>query len=263
MDISEVDEFTSYHADLLEGLYDCVDRLVVNAYYPVLQSPGGFRDWWRRVYGTDDNLDDTHLMRLAGRFGRRARGWAKANNVPVVFCAAGDRKHEFAEQVLPAGPSYTGIFLIQVSKGPAVIWEAKRFGKGGLDLKKKKPLPYVNYYSFHIMDPDWGHMTIRMSSHPPFGALIILNGHEWVERKAQQQHLDVTKEGNCFTQCSDHTALNRVTETLSSQSSAGCPRCVIVGYTPPAFVLDLIWMSRSSRVSNTATQSTRSSKVGT
>jgi len=61
-----------------------------------------------------------------------------------------------------------------------------------------------------------------MSSHPPFGALIILNGHEWAERAACRQHLDVTKEGNCFTHCSDHDALNRVTETLNSQSSIEC-----------------------------------------
>jgi hypothetical protein len=25
------------------------------------------------------------------------------------------------------------------------------------------------------MDPDWGHLTIKMSGHPPFGAQVILN----------------------------------------------------------------------------------------
>jgi hypothetical protein len=30
----------------------------------------------------------------------------------------------------------------------------------------------VNHYSFHIMDPDWGHMVIKMSGHPPFGAQV-------------------------------------------------------------------------------------------
>ena len=41
---------------------------------------------------------------------------------------------------------------------------------------------YVNHYSFHIIDPEWGHVTIKMSGHPPFGAQIILNGHEYVAR---------------------------------------------------------------------------------
>lgn len=44
------------------------------------------------------------------------------------------------------------------------------------NLTKQKA--YVNHYSFHILDPDWGHLTIKMSGHPPFGAQIILNGHE-------------------------------------------------------------------------------------
>ena len=34
------------------------------------------------------------------------------------------------------------------------------------------------------MDPDWGHVTIKMSGHPPFGAQVILNGHEYVARQA-------------------------------------------------------------------------------
>ena len=52
-------------------------------------------------------------------------------------------------------------------------------GKLG-QLVPKEPWPYVNHYSFHILDPDWGHVTIKMSGHPPFGAQVILNGHEYV-----------------------------------------------------------------------------------
>ena len=59
-------------------------------------SPGGFRTWWRRWQGDDDQLDNTHLMRLAGRFARRVRGWAKANDVPVIDTKAGERKHLIA-----------------------------------------------------------------------------------------------------------------------------------------------------------------------
>jgi hypothetical protein len=41
-------------------------------------------------------------------------------------------------------------------------------------------MPYVNHYSFHILDPEWGHITIKISGHPPFSAQVILNGHEYV-----------------------------------------------------------------------------------
>ena len=64
------DEFSSHYADLLAGRYDCVDRIVLNAYNTLCYTAGGFRTWWRWLYGTDDDLDNAHLMRLAGRFAR-------------------------------------------------------------------------------------------------------------------------------------------------------------------------------------------------
>jgi hypothetical protein len=30
-------------------------------------------------------------------------------------------------------------------------------------IEPKRPMPYVNHYSFHILDPEWGHITIKIS----------------------------------------------------------------------------------------------------
>ena len=100
------------YADLLVGQYDCVDRIILNAYFAFGCSPGGFRLWWRNLTGSDDTLDNAHLIRMAGRFSRCVRGWAKKENIPVIDCAAGERKHNLAEEYLPTDPKRTGIFLI-------------------------------------------------------------------------------------------------------------------------------------------------------
>src|SRR5450759_4994640 len=72
------DEFSERYGDLLTGSYDCVDRIVLNAYYPLGYNPGGFRVWWQRWHeDSDEQLDNAHLMRLAGRFARRVRAWAE------------------------------------------------------------------------------------------------------------------------------------------------------------------------------------------
>ena len=55
---------------------------------------------------------------------------------------------------------------------------------------------FVKQYWFHILDPEWGHLTIRISLYPPFGAQIFLNGHEYVARQAQRAGLDFEKENN-------------------------------------------------------------------
>ncbi len=112
------DDFTDRYGDLITGAYDCVDRIVLNAYFPMAHSPGGFRVWWRRLHGdSDDDLDNAHLMRMAGRFSRRVRGWAAANGVPVIDCKSGERKHLIAEEYLAGRPGLrSGVFLVLVAR---------------------------------------------------------------------------------------------------------------------------------------------------
>jgi hypothetical protein len=149
------DQLSTLCSEFLEGGYDCVDRVVLNAYFSMGQSGGGFRTWWRELYGSDENLDDDHLMRMAGRFSRRLRGWAKANGVPVIYCSPDEDKHKMGEQHLAIHEGKCGLFLILVSKAPALVWEAQKTGTGKLgQLIPKDPWPYVNHYSFHILDPD-------------------------------------------------------------------------------------------------------------
>ena len=173
------DDFTKRYGDLINGSYDRVDRVVLNAFFSVGHNPGGFRCWWRRLHGgSDDQLDDTHLMRMAGRFARRVKAWAAANGVPVIFCTAGERKHLIAEQYLEENPVSPGVFLVLAAKVPASVWKVHGSARGVITRLEKKR-EHVYHYSFHIMDPVFGHLVIKMSGHPPFGAQVILNGHEW------------------------------------------------------------------------------------
>jgi hypothetical protein len=214
------DDFAERYEGLLAGSYDCVDRVVLNAYFPLGHTPGGFRCWWRRLHGSDDQLDDTHLMRMAGRFARRVKAWAAANGVPVIFCKAGERKHLIAEEYLAAHAVTTGVFLVLAAKAPAAVWKVKRSPRGAItNLEKKRE--HVYHYSFHIMDPAFGHLTIKMSGHPPFGAQVILNGHEYVAVAAQGEGIGFTKEGNCFTEIADPQRLARVADAWPRHAAIG------------------------------------------
>ena len=219
--MKEPDAFSKRYEDLLAGTYDCVDRIVLNAYFPLAQSPGGFRVWWRSLWGSDDTLDDTHLMRFAGHLSRRVRAFAKKQGIPSIFCDRGERKHEIAEPRIPADPGFRGVFCILVGRAPAPVRQVKRFGNAGIDIKTPSPYPWVNHYSFHIIDPQWGHVIIKLCPHPPFNAQIILNGHEYVARQAQRKGIGFTKEGNCFTEVSDAAGLAKVAETMSTPSAVG------------------------------------------
>ena len=216
-----VDEFSQRYADLLTGSYDCVDRIVLNAYFPLGHSPGGFRVWWRRWHDDgDESLDSTHLMRMAGRFARRVRAWAAANHVPVIDCKADERKHRIAEDYLREHTVGVGLFLILVARAPATVWKVTR-SSAGVIRNLDKTRQFVNHYSFHIMDPAFGHMTIKISGHPPFPAQVILNGHEYVACTAQAAGIRFAKEGNCFTRIDEPQRLAQVADTLSQPGTIG------------------------------------------
>src|SRR5580693_3976755 len=211
------DGLSTLYQDLLSGSYDCVDRIVLNAYFRMGHDPGGFRLWWRQLTGSDATLDNAHMMRLAGRFGRRIRGYAKANDIPVVNCSAGERKHDIAEDYLARTTITQGLFLVLVGRAQAPVWDVT----ANHHIEKKKPMPYVNHYSFHILDAEWGHITIKISGHPPFPAQIMLNGHEYVACQARKAGITFTKQGNCFTHVSRPAALAKIAETLSEPRTIG------------------------------------------
>ncbi|GBE68347.1 hypothetical protein MFM001_48090 [Mycobacterium sp. MFM001] len=244
-----IDEFSLRYSDLVTGSYDCVDRIVLNAFYPLGYHPGGLRTWWRRLHGDSDaELDNTHLMRMAGRFARRVKAWGAANGVPVIFCKAGERKHRIAEEYLATHEVGIGVFLVLVAKAPAPVWKVARSVKTGAIVNIERRREYVNHYSFHIIDPEWGHVTIKMSGHPPFGAQIMLNGHEYVARQATAAGIAFHKLGNCFTGIADPAGLARIADALSQDAAVGrlgqvCQRWIYTACL--CFGLDLDEQQRS------------------
>ena len=144
---------------------DCVDRIVLNAFFRMGHGPGGFRVLWRALSGSEETLAHTHLMRMAGRFSRRIHGYAKANGIPVVHCPAGERKHELAEEYLAKTNNTQGLFLILVGRAQAPVWDMS----ANHHFEPKKPMPYVNHYSFPLARSRVGphhHQDQRASSVP-------------------------------------------------------------------------------------------------
>ncbi len=119
--------------------YDCVDRIVLNAYFILAQSSGGFRTLWRMLMGNDDTLDNAHLMRFSGRFSRRIRAYAKKHSIPLIHCERGERKHEIAKEHIPTDVQFRGVFCILSARSPAPVLDVQRYGNRGINIKKEDP----------------------------------------------------------------------------------------------------------------------------
>lgn len=197
----EHDKFKANYGDEIDWEYDCVDRIVMNGMFPLGQTPGGFRHWWRKLFGDDGKLNDDGIRAMAGEYSRRVSGWAKKNHVPVLNCVAGERKDEKAEPFVREAEALgkTGVFLILTGLAPAPVWRV-RVGKSGKihDIYRQKPWPFVKHYHFHLMDRNWGHVIIRFCGYPPYGTQVILNGHEWVKRQVELHGRSAKTDDNCF-----------------------------------------------------------------
>jgi len=110
--------------------------------------------------------------------------------------------------------------MVLVARAPAATWDVQINARGVIcNLAKRRS--YVNHFSFHIMDPVWGHVTIKMAGHPPFDAQVMLNGHEYVAAQATAAGMDFGKEGNCFTLVPDPAGLAELADTLSRSEAIG------------------------------------------
>ena len=122
------DQFSRDYADLLDGLYDCIDRIVLNAYCPMLLSGGGIRFWWRQLKGGDSDLNTAALMRMAGVVSQRVQAYCRKNNIPFVHYQTGERKHEDEAELLPSDSGYEGIFAYFVRERPACCGKCMNLG---------------------------------------------------------------------------------------------------------------------------------------
>ena len=127
----------------------------LNAYNTLCYAPGGFRTWWRRLHhGCEDQLDNAHLMRMAGRFARRVRASARAHGIPVIDCKRGERKHQIAEEYLATHTVGPGVFLIMVARAVAPVWEVTRSADSGVIGNLAKKRAFVNHYSCLLYTSD-------------------------------------------------------------------------------------------------------------
>ncbi|MGH3864522.1 MAG: hypothetical protein ACRDQ4_00005, partial [Pseudonocardiaceae bacterium] len=100
---------------------------------------------------SDEQLDNTHLMRMAGRFARRVRASARAHGIPVIDCNRGERKHQIAEEYLASHAVGPGVFLILVARASAPVWEVVRSASGVIvNLAKKRSSSTITRFTSWI-----------------------------------------------------------------------------------------------------------------
>src|SRR5262249_43734079 len=153
------DRLSTLYQDLLRGSCDCVDRIVLNAYFRMGHDPGGFRVWWPGPARARANAEKPQPMPEARPLhpaGSRLRQGTWHSGDRLSRRAAQTRS---GRRISGQDDGHPRLVSGPVGRAQAPVWDVN----AKHHIERKKPMPYVNHYSFHILDPDWGHLTIKIS----------------------------------------------------------------------------------------------------
>src|SRR6266581_5741004 len=207
--------------DVLDGHVvldiECLDRIYLNAYVPILQTSSQVVAFLSGHLGFP--FPSPALFRQMGdRFRKAVLSFSDANDIPWVRFEKDEAKLEVMQPHLArqAGTGKSGVAAIGVAQEFQRVWTASQ-GKTSTGTPRwsfVKTDRRVTCYYFYLWDQDFGPAFIKVCAYFPYPAKIWVNGHEWVKRQAERAGLGVTALSNGFAACEDPAALQAICDRL-------------------------------------------------
>jgi hypothetical protein len=196
---------------------ECLDRVYLNAYVPILQSSGQVVAFMTQYL--DLPIPSPAIFdKIGQKFRRSVTSFAEANRIPWVRFAKDDRNADvmvpYLKQAAATGRSQ--VAAIGVAQEFQRVWAAYQ-----RDTKTAAPQftfakadRRVTCYYFYLWDADFGPAFIKVCAYFPYPAKIWVNGHEWAKRQAAKAGLGFTELSNGFASCDDPAALQEICDRL-------------------------------------------------
>jgi len=196
---------------------ECLDRVYLNAYVPVLQSSGQVVAFMTQHLGLP--IPSPAIFdKIGQRFRRAVDSFAAANDIPWVRFAKGDRKADVMRPYLDrqAATGRSGVAAIGVAQEFQRVWAAYRreTRTAAPQFTFAKADRRVTCYYFYLWDENFGPAFIKVCAYFPYPAKIWVNGHEWAKRQAARAGISFTELSNGFAACDDPAALQEICDLL-------------------------------------------------
>ena len=207
--------------ELLDGRValdiECLDRIYLNAYVPILQSSGQVVAFLTRHLGYP--FPSPALFNKIGqRFRAAVAAYAEAEDIPVVRFGKDDRKLEVMTPHLKrqAATGRSGVAAIGVAQEYQRVWTAyeRQTSTGSPQWSFTKTDRRVTCFYFYLWDADFGPAFIKVCSYFPYPAKVWVNGHEWVKRQATLAGLGYRALSNGFASTDDPAGLQEICDRL-------------------------------------------------
>jgi hypothetical protein len=196
---------------------ECIDRMYLNLYVPLLQSTRGCAYYWRKHRGYA--FASSALMQPMSRaFVSAIERFAEREAIPLIRFGR-ERKDDVVKQYRDRFSLSEGVPVIGKAQERAkVVRTEKRRDKNG------QPYPWlvdatamVNHYYFYCEDDDFGPFFLKFCSYFPYNGKLCINGHEYVKRQLVKEGIEFEALDNGIRSCADPVRLQQICDELSAE----------------------------------------------
>jgi hypothetical protein len=197
---------------------ECLDRIYLNGYVPLLQAGGQVVTFLRGHLGMPV-ASPAVFEKIGTRFRQAVARFAEMNDIPMVKFKKGTRKIDVMRPLLAraARAGRPGVVAIGWAQEFQLVWDARK-----RDTDPSRPPQFsfakaerrVTCYYFYVWDQRWGPGFIKVCAYFPYPVKVWLNGHEHAKRAAASAGVGFTELSNGFASAGNPAALQAICDRL-------------------------------------------------
>jgi hypothetical protein len=201
---------------------ECLDRIYLNGYVPVLQAGGQVIAFLHGHLGMRI-ASPAVLEQIGTRFRQAVARFAEMNDIPMVKFKKGARKIDVMRPLLERAAHAGGSRVAAIGWAQEFqhVWDARK-----RDTDPARPPQFsfamaerrVTCYYFYVWDEGFGPAFIKVCAYFPYPVKVWLNGHEWAKRQLAQAGLGFTELSNGFASCEDPAMLQAICDRLGPEA---------------------------------------------
>ena len=197
---------------------ECLDRIYLNGYVPLLQVGGQVVTFLRDHLGMPV-ASPAVFEKIGTRFRQAVARFAEMNDIPVVKFKKGTRKIDVMRPLLAraAGAGRPQVVAIGWAQEFQLVWDAR---KRDTDPSRSPQFSFakaerrVTCYYFYVWDERWGPAFVKVCAYFPYPVKVWLNGHEHSKQASASAGVGFTELSNGFASCDDPAALQAICDRL-------------------------------------------------
>jgi hypothetical protein len=198
---------------------ECIDRVFLNLYVPMLQSEAGVAWFWRHHRG-HQFASSALMATMTKSFIRRIEAFAQREGIDLITFRKGQRKEDIAHEYLASFGAEEGVLFIGKAQEKASVVRTERrtnprTGQSYAWLVKSSAP--VNHYYFYCVDRHFGPFFIKFCSYFPYNGRLCCNGHEYLKRQLDQRDITFEALDNSIVACADAARMQKLADALDEK----------------------------------------------